>query len=118
MTAGASVDATRSPSFSAGTATWLDITIGTPASIAARNGSRSTASSRSRDARTTASPWCVSASVSPRPGKCLTAAATPARCSPRRNATPSAATRAGSSPNERIPIAAFAGALATSRTGA
>ena len=58
--------------------------------MAARNGSRSTASSRSRDARTTASAWCVSASVSPRPGKCLTAAATPARCSPRRNATPSA----------------------------
>ena len=28
------------------------------------------------------SPWCVSASVSPRPGKCLTAAATPARLQP------------------------------------
>ena len=51
MTAGASVeDATRSPSFRAGAATWPDITIGTPASMAARKGSRSTASSRSRDA--------------------------------------------------------------------
>ena len=47
------------------------------------------------------------AAASPRPGKCLTAAATPADRRPRINAAPRTPTAAGSSPNERIPSAAL-----------
>ena len=68
---------TRLP-VSAGTAKWPDITSRTPASVAARNGTSSTASSSSRVRRTTSRAWCVSTLPSPLPGKCLPVPATPA----------------------------------------
>ncbi len=53
------------------TATWAVITAVTPAATAARNGTSSSVSSRSQQARTTGSVMWESMSVSPWPGKCL-----------------------------------------------
>ena len=53
----------------------------TSAAIAARNGTNSTARSRSGGCSTSGSSWCESTLVSPCPGKCLPQAATPAACS-------------------------------------
>ena len=107
ITAGDSVEGNAGSPDSAGTATWADIAILAPASIAARNGTNAPASRSSREDRTTPGPWWLSATTSPRPGKCLIEAATPAPCTPRTKAAPSRPTSAGSAPNERIPRLTF-----------
>ena len=61
---------------------------------------------------------CESVPVSPWPGKCLPTASTPSACNPSANATPNAATVAGSEPNERMPMTGLSGLLLTSRSGA
>ena len=56
--------------------------------------------------------------MSPWPGKCLPIAITPRACIPSMKAAPSSATRAGSEPNERVPMTGLAGLILTSRSGA
>ena len=63
---------------SAGKATCAVITSGTPASTAARCGTKSLAASVARSAWTTGSVACESARVRPWPGACLAAARKPA----------------------------------------
>ena len=94
------------------------ITMPAPASMPAANGTSSTESSRAMFPVTVGSDECESTSVSPCPGKCLIAATTPASCEPLTNAAASAATRRGSSPNERVLMTGFDGLLFTSTVGA
>ena len=94
------------------------MTAETSASTAARKGARSTASRCSRSAGTSASPWWESVPVPPCPGKCFAVASAPPASTPRRNATPSSATRPGSAPKERVPITALEALRRTSSTGA
>jgi hypothetical protein len=118
MTARERVAGRSSRPLTAGTAPCPDIASRAPAAKALRNGTNSRASSTSRAASTTASPWWVSVETCPFPGTCLTVAATPAACSPRTIAAPCRPTAAGESPNDRTPSAGLAGFVARSRTGA
>ena len=61
---------------------------------------------------------CESRAVAPCPGKCLAVDAIPPAAKPRTSAAPSSATRCGSLPSARAPIAVFSGASARSSTGA
>ena len=97
---------------------WAVMIERTPAAIAARNGTSGPASSSASETSVAGSARCESSDVSPCPGKCLAQAATPAACWPSTNAATCAATRAGSAPNERIPITGFSGFEFTSATGA
>ena len=83
---------------------------GRPASIAAGTArARAPRAPLARRRGRSPSPWCVSRPVSPSPGKCLTAAATPAACSPRTNADPGAATARRVVAERPDPDAGFAG---------
>ena len=92
---------------------------GSRLSNAAANGTRSRATSRSCRVRPPRAPrrGCPS-SVAPWPGQCFAVGAAPPRSAPRTNAAPSAATRSGSQPNERLPTIGLRGSLRTSSTGA
>ena len=103
---------------SAGTPRCPTITEPTPASIAARNGTSSTASSRSRPASSRGSARCESTWVSPCPGKCFAVASSPARWIPRITAWPYRATSCGSLPKLRTLITGLRGSTFTSTTGA
>ena len=107
----------RSPVM-AGTRMWAVITARTPASMAAAKGGRSRRRSTSSGASMTGRSWWESVMVAPWPGKCLAQAATPASCNPSTAAAACAATRAGSAPNERVPITGLSSAVFTSTVGA
>ena len=102
----------------AGTTRWAVITARTPASMAARNGTRAPAASVAASSRIVGRPACESTVVFPCPGKCLAQAATPSPCRPSTKAATWAATRAGRSPKARTPITGFSGSTLTSATGA
>ncbi len=89
-----------------------------PAANAARNGTRSRARIVARSSFTSTVVTCVSYAVAPCPGKCFAVDATPAPSDPRTQAAANAATRSGSSPNERVPMTRFRGSTLTSHTGA
>ena len=97
---------------------WAVISDCTPASIAARNGTSSRATSVSRSTSIDGSSRCESARVAPCPGKCFAHAATPIRWSPATNAAVWRATSPGSEPNERTPMIGFCSSEFTSATGA
>ena len=67
---------------SAGRARWPVITLITPLSMAARNGTSSSESSRARRWGRMGRAACESVAVSPWPGKCLAVAITPPSCAP------------------------------------
>ena len=83
--------------------TWVTIMAAIPASLAARNGTRSVSHMSSSGPSMTGRLTCGSTGVFALPGKCLAVAATPAFWKPRTCATPSLPTRSGSVPRERTP---------------
>ena len=93
------------------------MTASMPASIAALNGTSSTASRRERGCSITARSRWVSVAVSPWPGKCLAVASMPPAWIPFRYAVAIRPTNAGSSPKERTLMIGFCGLLLTSTTG-
>ena len=93
------------------------MTAATPLSMAALNGTSSTASMRARVMSSTGSVRCESDETSPCPGKCLAVASIPASCVPRTYAVASEETFFGSSPNERMLMMGLAGLFWTSTTG-
>ncbi len=105
-------------SSSEGTSRWPVMMAATPAAIAARNGTKSTACKRSGGLSTRGSSRWESTPVSPCPGKCLPHAARPALCSPWMIATPIRATTSARWLSARSPIAGFVGLVRTSSTGA
>ncbi|OGQ12914.1 MAG: hypothetical protein A2138_18865 [Deltaproteobacteria bacterium RBG_16_71_12] len=105
-------------SSSAGNITCAVMMLATPACTAARNGTSSTASSRSMSCGRRGSAWWLSTSVSPWPGKCLALHATPAPCMPSMKRAPSLATTPASRAKLRSPITGFCGFVSTSTTGA
>ena len=119
MTARDSVAGRIEPSARAGAATCADMTSRAPASMPARNGTSSTAVSRSRDPPTDRDAVMrvdgrlaeTREVLDPRRPRRPVAGRGPC-------AAPSRPTSAASSPNERIPSAGLAGLVATSMTGA
>ena len=83
--------------------TWVTIVAAIPASLAARNGTRSVSHMSSRGPSMTGRLTWGSTGVFAFPGKCFAVAATPAPWNPRICATPSLPTRPGSTPRERTP---------------
>ena len=103
---------------SAGACRWPVITARAPASIPARNGPNSTASSSRRERSSTAVAKCESLQVAPWPGKCFRQAATPVPWMPRTAAATCRPATAGSAEKARSPITGLRGSTATSATGA
>ena len=101
-----------------GVSMWPTMTMGQPASMAARKGTSSQPSICSRVRVAQTAPVCESPAVSPWPGKCLAQGSVPvSSIAPTSDAT-MRATRSGSLPNERSPITVLAGLVSTSATGA
>ena len=71
----------------------------------AANGTRSFARISSSERSSTATSKCVSSTIDPWPGKCLSVAAMPASCMPATYSRANAATTCGSGENARLPIA-------------
>ncbi len=101
-----------------GTATWAVMMESTPAAMALRKGTNSSARSRWASAPITGRPRWESTAVSPCPGKCFAVVSTPPSRAPRMKAAPRRATVSGSSPNDRMLMTGFSGLLLTSTTGA
>ena len=93
------------------------ITAGTPARIAARNGTRSQASRSARPRATRGAATWLSLPVEPWPGKCFAQVRMPAAAAPRTNAATTRATCSGSAPKLRSPTGQ-SGTESTSATGA
>ena len=89
-TSGASVAGRSVRPVSAGTARWPAMASRAPASMPAANGTSSALAQLARRPLDDRQPVVGIADGAPCPGKCLTVAATPARCSPRTDAATSA----------------------------
>ena len=103
---------------SAGKATCAVMIDATPASIAARNGTRSVWNSVSWSVSTVGSASCESTVVRPCPGKCFAQASTPSAWQASIHSVARAATVAGSEPSDRVPTIGFSGRTSRSHTGA
>ena len=106
-----------SPGSKQGRAMCAVITLVTPASMAARNGTSSNVSSLSQQKSSIGNARWESVAVSPCPGKCLAVVISPWSVAPRTYAATSRATAWGDSPNERVLMIGLSGLLFTSATG-